>query len=115
MNAIMLCRRGMNQETSDPQAAIKTLRQAREASTAATSHGGGGNPAVIHNDAVIAHALLIAMADAAKTPENATVTGNNTAANTAAESQNPNQKTGGTGNNPARHSGNRIQANLKVR
>ena len=69
MQAISLCRAGMNQESSDPQRALNTLRQARMASTAAIANGGGGNWVVLHNDQVIARALMMAEADAARAPQ----------------------------------------------
>ena len=110
MNAIMLYRTGVSQENSDPQGALKTLRQAREESTAAISHGGGGNPAVEHNDALIGHALAMALTDAAKTSEKDTAPA--TATNTATANQN--QKAGNS-NNPARSASSHFHVSVKVR
>ena len=68
MDAINLCRSGMNQESSDPQGALKTLQQARQDSTAAIANGGGANWAVQHNDYVIGQAIMMAQRDATKNP-----------------------------------------------
>ena len=70
MEAINLYLAGMNQESSDPQDAVKTLRQARLDSTAAMANGGGANWAVMHNDSLIGQALILAETDAARTPQN---------------------------------------------
>jgi len=56
------------------QSAVKTLGQARQESTTAIVKGGGTNPDVLHNDMVIGAALLKAMAEEAKTPENTQTT-----------------------------------------
>lgn len=71
MNAINLYRVGINQESSGPQGALTTLRQARQDSTEAIAHGGGTDPAVSHNDQLIAQALMAAQtrAGAAKTSD----------------------------------------------
>jgi hypothetical protein len=60
MEAICLYRAGLNQEISNPQAALKTLEQARQDSFAAITSGGGANWAVQHNDQLIGQALMIA-------------------------------------------------------
>ena len=70
MEAISLYRYGVDQENSSPAGAVKTLLQARKYSTMAISKGGGGNTAVLHNDELIARALMTAQVDAARKPEN---------------------------------------------
>lgn len=69
MNAVSLCLEGMNQENSDPQDALNTLLLARRNSAAAMANGGGANGTVLHNDQVIARALMLAESDAARAPE----------------------------------------------
>ena len=102
LDAISLYGTGLNQESSNPQGAVKTLRQAREDSTKAITNGGGANPAVLHNDWLIGQALMLAQADAVKTPENQ----NHNAAPDQANQKN--QKSGGK--NPARPASNHTQA-----
>lgn len=99
MDAISLYQSGINQESSDPAGAVKALRQARQDSTAAITEGGGNNPAVLHNDALIGKALMTAEALAAGVLEN----------NPAAEQQKNN------GNNQAKRNGNHLQATIKPR
>jgi hypothetical protein len=99
--AISLYLLGMSQETSDPQAAVKTLSKARQESFAAIANGGGANQAVQHNDALIGQALMLAQADAAKAPQN-----NNQPAATEIQGQNQNhsQSQKSSGNKTARPS-----------
>ena len=69
MKAINLYELGISRESSDMAGAVKTLQQARQDSTDAIVNGGGGNPAVLHNDSLIGEALMMAKLDAARTPE----------------------------------------------
>jgi hypothetical protein len=69
MDAFNLYQSGINQESSDPAGALKTLLQAQQDSRAAILHG-GGNSLVLHNDWVISHAVTTARMDASKTPGN---------------------------------------------
>lgn len=104
MEAINLYLNGVNQESSDPSGAAKTLLQARQASSAAIREGGGGNTAVLHNDALIARALITAQADAARTPVNNGATENQTSSG-----QNTHR------NNLVRPVGYHLQTTIKVR
>lgn len=92
--AINLYLAGVNQESSDPAGAVKTLLAARQNSSAAIRNGGGGNTAVLHNDQLIARALMTAQAGAVGTSENNQVT----------------QSQQGSGNNQVKPGSNRIQA-----
>ena len=89
----------MSQESSNPQAAVQTLRQAREESTAAMTNGGGSNPAVLHNDWLIGEALMLAQADASRPM-----------ANTNATPNQDSQKSGSNAANRARPAGNHLHA-----
>jgi hypothetical protein len=103
LKAISLYGAGLSQESSDPQGAVNTLRQAREESTAAITNGGGSNPAVMHNDLLIGQALMLAQADASRPPENTN----------AAPSQNS-QKSGSAAANTARPAGNHLHATATI-
>jgi hypothetical protein len=80
MAAANLYMSGIYQESSDPEAALKTLRKAREDSTAAIVNGGGSNPIVMHNDSLIAQALTALQAgkpENKEAPVNSTNDSNN--------------------------------------
>lgn len=66
INAINLYQNGISQESSDPQAALKTLLQAQADSHKAIVAGGGVNSIVLHNDALIGRAVATAQMDASK-------------------------------------------------
>ena len=89
LKAINLLGVGLRQENFDPQGAVNTLRQARFESTAAITNGGGTSAVVLHNDAVIAEALMYAQSGAAsmtennKASQNQTNGGNNRAMSTS--------------------------------